>query len=276
MRQLGEWSKAPVYKSSGDAIHKDFQSVRHYIGRLGYHIRAAKILVDCAPRMICLLDEFDVKCIPTPPRASSLPSPDGKTRLDSILVRMLPKNSPSLAMYQKTMAEMDSLFNLTARLRETYHDRNIRPRVHAEILILQRFHEDNLMFEEHDRYIACSKPACYCCMLYFRHHSGNFEQPPSHKKLYLNWRSPAFDHDLQSQSDEKWREQRDILDKMNVAIRSDVLRQISSNQPARSWHPDSITGITDSVWMEQDSIVQHNALGKLTFDVLLLAEYLES
>ncbi|KAL2011936.1 hypothetical protein VTN00DRAFT_4654 [Thermoascus crustaceus] len=162
MRQVIELSVAPPYKSSDDAPHNDFQLLRHYIGRLGHHIRAAQKLVGCAPKLIGLLDEFDVRSIPTPPRAATPPT-DGKTRLDSIIVR-------------------------------------------------------------------------------------RFEEPASHGKIYLRWRPP----DLQLQNSEtSQKEQRDILNAMIRHIREEVLEQIRQRQNARAWHPDSVTGITESVRLEQ-------------------------
>ena len=131
------------------------------------------MLLSCAPRLIHLLDEFEVKSINTPPRAPGLPPVDGKTRLDSIVRRMLPSGEKdSVLRYQKALEDMDPVFNLTSRLLSIYQDPNLRPRVHAEILVLQHFYENDLVFEEGDKYIACSKPACYCCASYFRHHPG--------------------------------------------------------------------------------------------------------
>lgn len=123
MQQIAELSGTPPYKSSDDAPHNDFLLLRHYIGRLGHHVRAAQKLVGCASKLIGLLDAFDVRSIPTPPRAARPPT-DEKTRLDSIVVRMLPAKSPKLEFYQEAVAKMDEKINLTARMLETYRDQN--------------------------------------------------------------------------------------------------------------------------------------------------------
>jgi hypothetical protein len=81
MRPNAELSVAPTYKSSDDAIHCDFQLMRHYIGRLGYHIWAVKSLIACVLRLIYLLDGFDVRGIAIPSQAPGLPPVNEKTRL---------------------------------------------------------------------------------------------------------------------------------------------------------------------------------------------------
>lgn len=244
MRQITELGMAPSYKTSADAIHLKFQLVRHYIGRLGYHLRAVKSLMVSARRLIHLLDEFDVQNITTPPKATGLPSVDMKTRLDSIIVRMLPARDPDLQFYQNTLAQMDTKYGLNDRMLEKYRDPNHRPRVHSEVQVLDYFHERSLRFEDDDRYIACSKPACYCCLLYFRHHPGRFIEPESHGKLYINWRPPGFNLEPGSS---RWKEHRNILDVITADIRKEVLHQIQQQQGPRPWHPDSVTGITESV-----------------------------
>ena len=53
------------------------------------------------------------------------------------------------------------------------------------------FHKSKLYFdvdeEGEDKYIACSKPACYYCHLYIRHHPLQVVVPETYRKVYLNW-----------------------------------------------------------------------------------------
>jgi len=161
---------------------------------------------------------------------------------------MLPPNSPDLAYYQQALAELDATAQLSCRILEAYQNPNFRPRVHAEIQVLEHFHESNLTFADSDRYIACSKPACYCCLLYIRHHPGNFVEPASHRNIHLNWRPP----DLKPECDiVSHNHQRNILNSMIDDIRKDALHQISQRRPPHTWHPDSATGITESIQVGQ-------------------------
>ena len=248
MQQLAALGVQPSYKTSEDAIQRKFALLRHYIGRLGHHFRAARTLVSSVARLAHLLDDFEVRSIPTPSRSTLTPLLDDKTRLDSIIVRMLPVDSPDLEFYQKALAKMDTTAQLSARMLENYDNPKFQPRVHAEIQVLEHFYNHKLMFADSDKYIACSKSACYCCSLYIGHHPGNFVQPATHRNIHLNWRPP----DLKPKCGIDNRNiQRDILNLMTRDIRRDALHQISQRQAPHVWHPDSVTGITQSTYNEQ-------------------------
>lgn len=168
MRTLAQRSTETNYKSSRDSINTTFGMIRHYIGRLGHHFRAADILVSCAPRLVNLLHDFEVRNVP-------------------LLIKCSAADDP---------------------------------------------------------YIASSKPACFCCLLYFRHHPGHVVEPVSHNKIYLNWRSPEFSTPVGRIGPNH---QGDILNAMNQEIRKEALRQIDHKSASHAWHPDSMTGITQSV-----------------------------
>lgn len=248
MRLLTTLSVEPPYKSSRDAVHITFGLMRHYIGRLGHHIRAVKSLVSCASRLADILYSFKVCSISTPAKSASPPPVDGKTRLDSIIVRMLPAGSPDLERYQQALAEMDVKYQLSHRFLDNYTNPNFLPRVHAEIQVLEHFHKNKLHFADADRYIACSKSACFCCLLYFRYHPEQFVEPASHRKIYLNWRPPDLDAVCDTISENF---QRDILNSMTRDIRREALYQIGQKMAPPAWHPDSVTGITESVRQEK-------------------------
>lgn len=255
MRTLARLSTEPAYKSNEDAIHHAFGLIRHYIGRLGHHFRAANALLSCTSRLSELLHGFEVRSIPTPQK-SVLPPADRMTRLENIIVRMLPADSPDLDRYQRALADMDTKFQLSRRFHDKYTDDKLKPRVHAEIQVLEQFYGSKLSFEGGDPFIACSKPACFCCLLYFRYHPGHFVEPTSHHKIYLNWRPPDInaEYDIVGQNS-----QRDILNSMTRDIRKEALRQIAEKTEPQAWHPDSLTGITESVLHEQG----HGALREI-------------
>lgn len=249
MRLLATLSVEPPYKSSRDAVHITFGLMRHYIGRLGHHIRAVKALVSCASRLADILYSFKVCSVSTPAKSASPLPVDGKTRLDSIIVRMLPAGSPDLERYQQALAEMDVKYQLFHRFLDNYTNPNFLPRVHAEIQVHEHFHKNKLHFADADRYIACSKSACFCCLLYFRYHPEQFVEPASHRKIYLNWRPPDLDAVCDTISENF---QRDILNSMTRDIRREALYQIGQKMAPPAWHPDSVTGITESVRQEKE------------------------
>lgn len=265
MRTLARLSAEPSYKSGRGAIHTAFGMIRHYIGRLGHHFRAAEILVSCAPRLANSLYDFEVRKIPVLDR-SAMPSPDGLTTADKILVRMLPAGSPDLVHYQQAFADMESRYQVFRRFRENYAQPDRSACVHAEIQVLEYFYANEMQYAGDDPYIACSKPACFCCRLYFRHHPGHVAEPISHNKIYLNWRSPKFSTPVGKIGPNH---QRDILNSMNQEIRKEALRQIDEKSAPIPWHPDSITGITQSTLYEQvpESVDSHGVVSSVGDDL---------
>lgn len=235
MELLRSRNQSTLESSSHGLFSSNLKLLRHYIGRLGHQIKAVKDLVQCALRLRHLLDDFEVRGVECPAR-SPPPPIDGKTNLASILVRMLREKDERLRQFQEILLELDSKFKVQERLTEIYKDPNFKPRVHAEVQVLDTFHHLRLAFEDSDPFIGCSKPACYCCSLYFRHHPQGPVAPSSHQTIHKNWRPPDFMPDQTRQ--------RDILNKMVQDIREEVFKQLELKQPRYPWHPDSVTGIT--------------------------------
>lgn len=165
------------------------------------------------------------------------------TTLNGIVKRVLPAESEKVSQYQEELATMDSKFNIQGRLLAQYQDKDFRPRVHAELIVLEFFYATQRPFVDDDRFIGCSKPACYCCYHYISLHPGGFVRPSSHGIRYTNWRPP----DLVNAADigEK-NHQRDVMNKLIAQVRLDTLRQIEQRKGPSPWHPDSTTGITCS------------------------------
>jgi len=218
-----------------------FSQVRHYIGRLSSHMRAAKTLVAAAERFPAFFDNPEIKCCPSP-RPAKLPLlMDEHTTLEGIVIRMLPKDDPRIPHIVEALKFLDTKFKIHERLVKTYQDPKFVPRVHAELILLEHFHTMQYRFVNGDRYIGCSKPACYCCYHYIYVHPGDFVHPPSHNKVYLNWRPPDV---IDDQEESAKHHQRDILNAMLKPIRRDVLRQIEEKRGPSCSHHDSTTGIT--------------------------------
>jgi hypothetical protein len=220
--------------------------VRHDIGRLGSHKKAASTLVAAAMKFPTLFDNFEIKRLPSP-KPAERPSPmDNLTTLDGIVVRMLPKDDKNVPFYQEALKDMDSKSQILQRLVEEYKKSTFLPRVHAELILLEHFHMHQYDFVEGDKYIGCSMPACPCCYHYICAHPGNFIRPASHNRIHLNWRPPDVINDDAKGSAAM--RQRDIMNGMLKRIRGDVLTQIKNQSGRRCLHSNSTTGITTTAW----------------------------
>ncbi|KAI0382517.1 hypothetical protein F5Y04DRAFT_252850 [Hypomontagnella monticulosa] len=228
---------------SGHDVHSvAFNELHHRLGRLAHHVRAAKEVVDDSTALPHLFDVYRVCPVESVP-CNERPQVDSHTELHSILGRMLPANNSRLEEYKEHLTSLDRKLAITERVHQHYEDGNFKPCIHAEIQVLEHFRTKKLRFADNDSYIGCSKPACYCCHLYFRHHESRPVEPESHQKIYLNWGVPAL---ANGAKDPGYIAQRDLMNKMVVAFREEALAQIIRQANPPRWHADSHTDITIS------------------------------
>ncbi|GLA56169.1 hypothetical protein AnigIFM63604_005039 [Aspergillus niger] len=234
--------------SPGDK-RSPFALVIHYLGRLADHIRAPSQLVEDACHLSHILDSHQVVTIPC---VSSVPRPvpDNLTTLDGVLNRMLKKDDPEKLQIKNLLLSMN--FRSQSR---TFQDFLVQydkctAQVHAETQALDHFFRQNLSFVGNDRYIACSKPACLCCELYFRHHPARMVVPESHSKVWVNW-SPQLVKNPTT-GDPEYDLQVKVLNEMTNELRRAVIAQIFDQSSPSSWHPDSQTAISNDRWSRID------------------------
>lgn len=242
--RLAELACDPLYGISSDSFQAICATARHYIGRLGHHARSARALASLTPKVTVFLESYSLQAIPTPSRPSiGRPPVRNATTVERALTRMLPADSPDIEHYRQSLAHLCRLFNVSERFRKDYTEAKKPTRVHAEVQVLHHFYQNDKEFANRDKYIACSKPACFCCLLYFRHHPGDFVEPNSHHKIYTAWQPPGLPDSAGPREQKQFRE---ILDLMIRDIRKDALRQIENRAGPLKVHPDSTTGISAS------------------------------
>lgn len=239
-KELQLWSARTQQRAGLKERYDSFASVRHFLGRLAHHFRATKQLCEDATHMRYMLLSYEVcninsiYCRARPPR-------DQHTNLDGILNRMLGKNHDKRLEIERGLHHLDSIKGIFSQFVNDY-DR-LDPLVHAEVQVLEHFHNNQLVFARGDRFIACSKPACICCEMYFRYHPARVSIPESHRKVWINWGPPLI-HNY-SKSNPAAIGQRDILNRMIREISELIASQVLGQAPASHWHPDSKTGISD-------------------------------
>ncbi|KAJ5926232.1 hypothetical protein N7516_008005 [Penicillium verrucosum] len=217
-----------------------FGLVRHYIGRLAHHIRAPKELVKAVTDMSQILESCEVSAVdhiaPVPP-----PAPDRHTNLDGILNRMLGKGHDERLDIEHGLSKINAANGLFDRFPGEY--RNLKPRIHAEVQILEHFHRYQIQFTENDRFVACSKAACLCCEMYFKHHPARMIVPESHRNVWTNWGPPLVENF--SKAHRAGRQQLHILNKVIHEIGNLVISQALGQSSVGQKRPDSKTDITD-------------------------------
>ncbi|KAI3341250.1 hypothetical protein F4824DRAFT_486500 [Ustulina deusta] len=216
------------------------KDVIHRLGRLAHHIRAPYQIIEDVSNHAGLrnvLDEFQVHSIRPQPTIDR-PHADPDIHIYSIINRMLPSNG--FERYREAADIMNQRFEIVTRFKKIYDKKNFSPLMHAEIQVLEHFWGKRAFFDD-DRYIGCSKPACYCCHLYMQHHPARCIVPQTSRNVYLNWGLKALP---QGSKDAEYNHQRDMVNEMVKSIRKDALDQILRKTTAAPWHPDSQTGFT--------------------------------
>ncbi|TVY82417.1 hypothetical protein LSUE1_G005846 [Lachnellula suecica] len=224
---------------SGQPLAERFGTICHIIGRLNHTLKAVKLVVKTALLQPQLFDDFQVSRATSDPR--SPPPLRGRNPTPSEIAGRMVSSPGSIVSLREALRDLDQKFGIASELRRQCAASTWRPRVHAELTLLNHFWAQNLEFVDADRYIGCSKPACYCCYHYIQAHPGRFILPPSHNSIYLNWKAP----DIYDATDEKKIKTReDVLNEMAKKIRIEVLAQIVEKRGPASWRPDSLTEIS--------------------------------
>lgn len=245
MRRLRREKAAEDSAMSPSAQRKPFAIAFHHIGRLAYRVLANERLMNHAAKLEPLFENFQVHRIPYVVSVPK-PVPDAKTSLDGLLNRMLRADDPERPLIRDELIRLNQLGEV--------NDQNgiftqfmtsmskCKPTVHAEIQVLEYFHARKMSFVGNDKYVACSKPACIACKLYFKYHPARMVMPPSHEKIWSNWSPPALGES--SKQKKVFESQRNILNKMTQALRDMAISQILNSFRPAAWHSDSLTAMS--------------------------------
>jgi hypothetical protein len=239
VRGSGEYASLQLRARSGSPLSDHFDNIRHYIGRLNHTMKAVKITIETSLRLPDLFYDFEVVRANSPP-AFPPPLRERNPTLFAIAGR-LSSDTAVIQECRQGLEQLDHLHRLSEQLCSFCTSKDWRPRVHAELILLDLFWTSDFDFVAGDKYIACSKPACYCCYHYIREHPGRFVPPACHNNSWLNWRPPDI-YDPTQANLIKVRE--DVLNEMTKKIRRDVFAQIAERRGPGKWRPDSLTEIT--------------------------------
>lgn len=161
--------------------------VRHFIGRLGYWRKCARSVVMRACTFSTVLRTVRVQSV-------EIPSLSQRNRLtldedlENLVLRVFPNLRGSAMCDQLTRKVQES-----RNLIDWFRSVDIVPKPHAEVVVLDWFSRNGLCFLDDDRYIACSKPSCHCCALYFQYHPGRILPRRSHGNIWVQWCVPLWE-----------------------------------------------------------------------------------
>lgn len=174
-------------KSKGTSKPELWSLIRHCIGRLGFWLKASKRIVEYCQNRPFLLTEFRIKRCPTVLATTAF---GVKTTLRDVLRRMLPDYDDIDVVQTLERIRAPGSASVSQRYASMNSAARFRPRMHAEVALLEHFYSSDLRYFGDDKYIGCSKASCYCCNLYFQYHPAGLEPRPCHENVWCQWLIP--------------------------------------------------------------------------------------
>ncbi|KAF2668692.1 hypothetical protein BT63DRAFT_440800 [Microthyrium microscopicum] len=213
-----------------EAMGEKGKELWHYIYRLGAHLHAVKKLTHVATNFRTMLKIKKVEAV----RFSKSDHTKSITLSDELLdPYQIVKNictegygtDSRRPMTDKIMVgfvRMDIEMNIKPKLQQ---DRTYKSRVHAELQLADLFSRKGYTFLGEDRYVGCSKGACYFCYEYLSLHQNKFERPATHGKVL------ASVHGLENST--KIATQKDMTMKLRMIrqVENDIIQTLLSKVP---------------------------------------------
>jgi hypothetical protein len=221
-----------------------FERLFKLLIKLGKHVIMSKRIMECTK--VLRSDFARGMSVERIPGSQEVPLPFSRRKynIDGISNRMF--RDP--AEKERFVARLRTIYDAT-ELDKLLTENHLPGKtiVHAEILILDHFEKTGGDFLNNaDKYIGCSKPACYLCYQYIRNHPGRYTLPPSHQKLYMKWRLPDI-RESEPNAATRFRNQEQILRNMTDFVRTELRNDIENCVGKLKGHPDSTAGGTSTM-----------------------------
>ena len=230
------------------AIHSHeppkFERLFKLLNKLGKHVVMCKRIVEATIVLRSdLARGMRVEEVPGS-REAKMPLLPSKYNIESISNRMFPEK----AERDKFIARLQTIHN-TAEVNRLLAQKHLvgKTIVHAEILLLDHFEQTGGDFLNNaDKYIGCSKPACYLCYQYICYHPGGYTRPPSHQKLYVKWRLPDV-KESERNAAKRFQNNEQILRSMTEFVRRELKNDIATRVGKLKGYADSTAGGTTTM-----------------------------
>lgn len=203
-----------------------FSELAHFIGRLGAHWFHTRRIVEAALNVPSLRNIWEVCCI-FAPKPAEIIVPREKTDpgmlVRGICTKIAERDPPTAKAVLRAWADIDDLDvdkddGIRARMMK---ESRIKTRVHAELMLHDLFSREKFEFLFGDRYVGCSKAACYFCYHWINLHHNAPVGPASHNTVLLGSRGPDF-----ALNDAGRRIQERMYKKMIAQIEQDITKYI--------------------------------------------------
>ncbi|KAF2475121.1 uncharacterized protein BDR25DRAFT_391429 [Lindgomyces ingoldianus] len=217
-----------------------FGQLAHLVGRLGAHKSKVLTLVEAMLEVPSLRNIGDIRAASSPPKRKVRVVPEtthhydmilGICRKESIVNTMQARQ----ALHALCDLELEHGLDLRGKIEA---ESSIDTRVHAELILVDLFARGGFGFVENDRYIGCSKPACYFCFNWIALHYARYVRPATHNKIILGCR--GLDSELNATGRNRLKGMnKKMIDQVEKDIIQALLERQAQGTRARAHHMSS-------------------------------------
>ena len=192
-----DWKRSGHYEivrreaKQGGSYGSNFENIRHLIGRLHHTMKAIVFLIEARDRLPLFRERFRIQREHSP-RAIALPLQVLEMNFARIAGNLIEElaDPDQKHVCQAGLKKLDKKFGLSDKILEVGRARVWKLKVHAELILLNKVRTTNFKFAYNDRYIGCSKPACYCCSMYMEAQQDKCVFYGHHGMAHLAWQAP--------------------------------------------------------------------------------------
>ena len=192
-----DWKRSGHYEivrreaKQGGSYGSNFENIRHLIGRLHHTMKAIVFLIEARDRLPLFRERFRIQREHSP-RAIALPLQVLEMNFARIAGNLIEElaDPDQKHVCQAGLKKLDKKFGLSDKILEVGRARVWKLKVHAELILLNKVRTTNFKFAYNDRYIGCSKPACYCCSMYMEAQHDKCVFYGHHGMAHLAWQAP--------------------------------------------------------------------------------------
>jgi hypothetical protein len=183
-------------KRCSATTNDEYAKLAHYIYRLGATRSAANTVVEAMSAVPSLHRISEVRRV-TAPDADEKTIPASCISPHEILYGIIADSKSSNPLHSEhafqRLYELDPPVARPIRNKMAAREK-ILTRVHAELQIADMFSRaQDMKFVDNDKYIGCSKPACYFCYTWLCNHKHYYVHPATHYKIIPGCRAPDDD-----------------------------------------------------------------------------------
>jgi hypothetical protein len=168
-----------------------FENIHHLIGRLHHTMKAIVFLIEARDRLPLFRRRFRIQRKHSPP-AIALPLQVHEMNFARITGKLIEDLVDPVQRHvcQAGLKKLDKNFGLSDEFLTKGTSRMWKLKVHAELILLNKIRNMDFKFAYNDRYIGCSKPACYCCRMYMEAQHDKCVLYGHHGVAHLAWQAP--------------------------------------------------------------------------------------